>query len=1649
MSIETIKQPLPGERVVALAPQTLTEAQDWLLRRPNLFPGRSLTAATLEGRQAWAARHVTLRGQAFTAGVVRGLEATLVPGFTPRIDAARLALQQGVGLCVNGEDVRVPRGASTRFGTLPVVADPSLFAGTGSAGGGSGALTSKVVGTPLGELIASDPDALPRVGIVVAQPVTADRVGAFDETDPCSLVGCDEGVQGAFEDWRIGDGVRLLWYAWPEEWRALPAMPMFRTGLWRNLIAWQVFDAERDLGRDELLPWEHFGLPLALVGCDRQWAPLFLDRATVAREGGRPRFARMGGGATGLSVHWRLPALWQARVEQLAEQIADGAAGNQPGAQFTCLPPFGLLPRDVVELDPDSPRFMQCSLFPASFELDAVPLPQEQLDAALGESAALGAVDLTAGGRVRLLVPVPEALYDPRLLMREVIDPEFAITLSGFLLERARHLGARQALRRRAAVLTRAISGSALEVPDIADDPDAVEPESLDPWGPPPAGGGHRSTLADGLHEHGFEAAEETFSLAAGGDVLSAWVYLDPDHPPRSLMLQWRAAEQVRSVWWGEDLIDPDDASRVAGGALPAPGQWLRVEVPAAVLDLDGATLDGMVFRLYDGRAAFAGSGAVGATETERTWFGGRLPAGALLTGGVAWQHLAHNDLWAPFEATGTLAPLDTGEPPAGGGHTEPARDGLHEHAFLEAPSPLAVAGEERLFAWVLLDPTRPPTQLALQWHAQGSWNHRAYWGADRIRWRSGGDEPARRLGALPLPGTWVRLEALAADVGLGDTPVDGMAFTLFDGAAVFGACGAVDADGAERVWFTSHPPKASRLRGTWQSVAAGDMHAPASAGETGEVAALAGLYADSRLAHLSGHERYQVYQRGVEGFIAYLEARADRADDLVDYGFVKVQTDIYRMRQLVLGTTDATRLAISPALANIAQAETAVASNERIASFFSELKPAAAAATARAPTTPTPSSAAAAPRAPGVSVTGAGPAGGTIALGGSVVAGSSDAAVGAVPVDAGGEQGLLVGGISEAVRRVGAEREVSPLFAVQAFTPAYITDAAPIVGKAEVRTVSIAERLNAPKAEEAKDYTAATRYEAVRNLMQLAEELTAADAGQMPGLFEGVSFHGLRGDPVLFWNDEAEVDDADHPLPDLDDAEQQDTLDALPRSLPFTAFLTQPWRRRLLLRSPLRSRVDESAQFSEGADLADSTVALMRQVEGRVKLYRDAIAAARAALASVRRQAAGNESRLRAVGGDLAEARHDVALTRALIAEEEARLDAINARRADTLREHVRFVAYQRPREAELVIPAPSRQLDPGLMPAPVPACLAEHQNAPDDLRELLAVIREAPARWFVKAKPVVDRLDRVDLLVKTLQSAQLRAQVMALRVSAQPAFDAGAGITGAIAGLRQRRLAAVNTLRGRVTRVDPAAVAGLTWANARAEADKVISLGDLIDGEHGRGEVARRAASLFEDLSRICACTHEAFSAVLPAIRLEWAQQMSQFDDSPELANLASLPRFGELDYALRRSLQGFADWLFAQVDARERDARALVNDLIRMCLLLASHAPVNRIVSGRLSEATTARPGVRLPIRIPAGLKPRIGMQALVYRLDRVVARARVEDLGGGEVSATVLQVEGESVDLAAETRVQLVEPESPAALNPAQIAARMQALFIGKR
>ena len=437
---------------------------------------------------------------------------------------------------------------------------------------------------------------------------------------------------------------------------------------------------------------------------------------------------------------------------------------------FTRLPPAGLLPISAVNLDVLplnlASEVLQSRFFPQGFELDAAPVPISQLDVAIREAAPLAAIDFSAAERVRLLVPVTQASYEPRLLYEEIVAAEFQQTLDRFLLVRSRALGARQGLRNGVAALTGAITGTTPEVPAAEEDPLALEPELLSPWGPPPAGGGHRAPLMAGRHEHRFTGATATLTPRNDREIF-AWVYLDPDNPPQTLMLQWRTGGSWNHrAYWGANLIplgsDGNPSRLQIDDEIPTPGRWVRLGVDAASVGLSAETVvDGISFTLFDGRAAYGATGTVNADGEDEAWFSGALPAGAAVGGDYPWEFLSDNELWAPFE---------------------------------------------------------------------------------------------------PL----------------------------------FGA--------------TSALPSVDALR------------------------------VDAALDVLSDAELAQLDARGVEGFITYLKARADRADDLVDYGFIKVQTDVYRVRQLVLGTTAATRLAISPALATIAQAETAVASQEQISTFFQNL---------------------------------------------------------------------------------------------------------------------------------------------------------------------------------------------------------------------------------------------------------------------------------------------------------------------------------------------------------------------------------------------------------------------------------------------------------------------------------------------------------------------------------------------------------------------------------------------------------------------------------------------------------------------------------------------------------------------------------------
>lgn len=1615
MSIERIDQPLQGERVVALSPEDAGRAAtDWR-RRPNLFAGRTLTDATLQGRQTWQAGRLSHRAQALTAGVVRGLEVFALPGS----GGARLLIEPGQGLAVDGEDVVLVRRIECRLSDLPVVAPPAWLQvqgdGPGEAleAGGEGWVDTREVpdGITLADLRSSAGSRFPRVGVLVLQPVLVDTA-EFDPSDPCDRCPCDDNNAdspvAAFEDWRMHDGARLLWYPWPVEWRALP----LTTLRLRNALAHTVFDAEAALRHGETLPWEDWGVPLALVGLSEAGTVQWVDRASVVRQGGRAKEARLqrltgalAGGALGANS--RLPALWQARIEQFAQQMAETPeplpAPSVLADPYLRLPPCGLMPRSALDLSTVlTQQQLSSPFFPPGFELDAVPVPIEQLDLAMREAAPLASFDMSAPERLRLLVPVTQASWEPRLLHAEVVDPAFADALKAFTERRVRELGARQSLRLEQAHLARALTGRAQVVPELGDDPLALDEESLAPWGPPPPGGGHVSTLQGGAHAHLFDGALQPFKPEAG-EALYAWVCLDPDHPPRCLMLQWRdATGWAHRAYWGEPLLTwgrPATGThpfKVPAhfhvGVLPPAGQWVRLEVPGSAVGLAGVDVNGMSFDVFDGRAAF---GQVGAGK--RPWFGHLLPAGARQDGNEPWLLLSHNDLWAPFEANDGLQPTQPTLVPAGGGHVEAAQSGIHQHYLEGATATLsAIGSNDNLFVWAYLDATNPPRELMIQWRVGDNWNadgRRAYWGENLIGW--GIDKTPSRApqGALPPLGEWVRLEVPASELNIGTRAINGIAFTLFDGCAAFGPCGKIartttDPQGVrpETVWFSGLAPAGARLVGHWHWIEPLEMAEPTPAARVGEASAIASLMAEPVIKALSSRERAQLPLRGLEGFMAFLRARIDRADDITDFGFTHMQVDLHRIRQMMMTTSDAARLSTSPALAAIAKSDSAVNVQAQIKEFIGRIKQPALVKQQAPASTP---------------------------VARSLTPSATFASM----------------NFAAAVSNVQLVQQKSQMALFKApSAPINIVYANPVVGLSPVRTVAVADRLKQPPSTEARDFALANRQRTVLELLKLLETFTAEDAGTPPAMLEGFKVRGLAQDPFL----EGAV--AERALADFLDRPDSSRA-ALRAKLLSPPPTTTPGTGD----GPETAEPDEALLFTQTVALSENTIAILRDLEGRLAAYRSALTRCEQALAALQGHIRSADLRLRQADDRLAEARHDVGVARALLEEEKARVEAVNARRTRVLTEEVQYLAFVRPRETSNLLSAPRRALDPGLLEAPVPACLREHGDVPDELDEMLKVLREAPAAYFVGAPAILQKIDRPELLLRTLQSAQLRSTVITQRV--MPTFNATAGKLGVHIGqMLVRQTQAIAVRAEAVQRLDIQRLSANSWQTVQREAQAVISLGDIIDGDHGKGEVARRASELFERIAGVCTCLHAEFSGVLPAVRLEWAEVMSQFDEAPNLRNLGGLPRWSSIPFVDRRQMQAYVDFLFDQVPPANEPAVALINDVVRMALLLASHSPVGRIVAGRMPRPVTAvRVGSRIPLTALDGSRLRVGMQAMIYKGDALMARATVEDVGQGEVSARLVHTSSVQIDLDTDVRVHFDQAKvlSSASLRTAKL------------
>lgn len=289
-------------------------------------------------------------------------------------------------------------------------------------------------------------------------------------------------------------------------------------------------------------------------------------------------------------------------------------------------------------------------------------------------------------------------------------------------------------------------------------------------------GAAHQSKIVAGFHQHYFDGATAQLTINPG-DKLFTYVFLDPDNMPKEIMLQWNDGDWEHRAYWGDNNVHwgiDGTQSRRRIGDLPKPGGWVRLEVDASLIGLEGRTISGMAFGVDGGRATWdrAGKGTQQsvAPSPEVVWVNDALPVGA--TPDVVddvWNWVSSNP--APFN--GQLAHRTYF-----GNSGDPVR--FRAHSFSGASVPMSINPGDVLFAYVYLDPTYTPDEIILQWNDGDGWEYRAYWGGNFVDLGITGTESRRFMGALPPSGQWVRLEVPASYVGLEGKSVSGMSFGLY-----------------------------------------------------------------------------------------------------------------------------------------------------------------------------------------------------------------------------------------------------------------------------------------------------------------------------------------------------------------------------------------------------------------------------------------------------------------------------------------------------------------------------------------------------------------------------------------------------------------------------------------------------------------------------------------------------------------------------------------------------------------------------------------------------------------------------------------------------------------------------------------------------
>ncbi len=442
----------------------------------------------------------------------------------------------------------------------------------------------------------------------------------------------------------------------------------------------------------------------------------------------------------------------------------------------------------------------------------------------------------------------------------------------------------------------------------------------------------------------------------------------------------------------------------------------------------------------------------------------------------------------------------------------------------------------------------------------------------------------------------------------------------------------------------------------------------------------------------------------------------------------------------------------------------------------------------------------------------------------------------------------------------------------------------------------------------------------------------------------------------------------------------------------------------------------DEADYFSAGVTSLEHALNAMRAVEKRLADYKKALQQSQKTLLALEANASRWKDKLGEADDKLMALRHDALVTRSLFEEEKSRLAAINERRRAIIDAYVTSLVFVRPRLVDARLDVPSVPLYAEYA-NPVPACLAEDFEAEGELAEMLDVFREVPLAWLTDAKGLVKLVNEPSVLVDVMKQSKNRtykilSESVAAETKSYKTYNThayGKAMGKIVSANRQYR----QDMAKQKTASDLTGLNAKTWAQLADSAESQVSLADLMEKGKGFSKLAVSAAEIMENLEDVAVSLYHLCNELEPAVKLQWANLMSIYDKPVDLRHLETLPSFDKLDFIFRRDLQNMVDWLFSQVDVAVDRARETMNDLVRVCILLAGHAPVSAIVKGYVGAPSTGKVGDFIDITVNQG-KIKVGMLATVFTGQAMAVQGVVTDVGENATRVQVTQASGGAAD-----------------------------------